>query len=433
MILNLLCYKNENLIIDLVDNGTINMVINQVDALCKIYDQWKPIHYQYTYNLFTLLCEASQNSISCTGYPKERVIELLLIILGCHLELLDPSQALILCDFAIGLSNITLDLYDKKDPDEHEFYGPGSVPRDVYNLPGYVLDSKFIDILPKSQYFTLENNSKVLMLLSLVLEKDPSKSTQLGSCEMFRHVVKFLGFRGLNENETETVLIPAIDTLWSACMDNEVNGIRFLEFNGMSLLLDAIEDCTFIVQRHACGCLLDLLYSQTAINHVLQWRSRTSLNRNVLHLLTDLWVLSESKTRLNNLAVAKMVLARNASLNVKDFEKDSKVIDELLDDLRIGPLKLMELADAHQKAVLYNISHFFDLKLGEAWLECERELALDGVRPVSPDLKCLDQAKAMINREAAELVEEIESININEQNRNKMEEGSFYATVLERA
>jgi len=72
-----------------------------------------------------------------------------------------------------------------------------------------------------------------------------------------------------------------------------------------------------------------------------------------------------------------------------------------------------------------------DFKIGEIWVEIDDELSYQGVRPVSPDLKCIETAHAMTTKKALDTLEKQKELARKDEEHQKIDELAFYKHFLE--
>lgn len=118
---------------------------------------------------------------------------------------------------------------------------------------------------------------------------------EFGAGDSLRTIMKFLHFNSPDSAENETMLLCTIETIWSTVCGNCKHENVFFEQEGLSQLLDLLEENSYAVRRHVLGCVLDLLENPKGIYMALQWRTKGDVNRGIAHLMIQLWTEDQAR------------------------------------------------------------------------------------------------------------------------------------------
>ncbi|XP_030267530.1 cilia- and flagella-associated protein 69 isoform X1 [Sparus aurata] len=253
---------------------------------------------------------------------------------------------------------------------------------------------------------TLEIKLDIQLILSLLCESDMHRKELFGSegVEMVLHFLRKGSDRfysGLGHNK---LILSTVDCVWSCIVGCYTTEDYFLAKEGVSLLLELLSSSPRCVHCNILATLLELCDNPNALPHVLSWRD--DRGRTAPGLLLQLWreeeeELQVSRNQHGGIADPQRPLL---SLQQQDDTKLSFPVDvpspavlELSENLRskiysilcrIGFHDLPGLSAKHY-VTLSIVRRYLDFKVGEVWEEINRELSLDGVRPISPDEEAL--------------------------------------------
>ena len=99
-----------------------------------------------------------------------------------------------------------------------------------------------------------------------------------------------------DEAQEHNLMIAVIGALWSCVVGNKRSEARFLQMEGVDVLLTILETCPNVMQSQVLGVLSDLLSNPKATMAFQSWKSLMSPN-NAFQLLLNAWI--EEEKRLN--------------------------------------------------------------------------------------------------------------------------------------
>ncbi|KAI8913594.1 armadillo-type protein [Gorgonomyces haynaldii] len=259
-------------------------------------------------------------------------------------------------------------------------------------------------------------------------------------------LIPFLTYQSADMDETERVILGAVECVWGTICGNLVYEDLFFKSEGIFHLLDLLEGATDKMKRHILGCVLDLLENPKAIYHLLQWRTKSSVNRGIAHLLVEMWNQEQDRVQaikgVDGLIPLdeKMVLRgkKQAKIDlVRDgIEPDGgRAIRELQDNIRakiysmfhkLGFERASDLLSAEEKMELAVISKYLDFKIGEVWSEIAQEMKYERVRPISPDADCLNCVEECVQKKVEAVHKRQVELSRKTNETKKQEENQFF-------
>nr|KAJ3420520.1 hypothetical protein HK105_005580 [Polyrhizophydium stewartii] len=237
------------------------------------------------------------------------------------------------------------------------------------------------------------------MICSSLCQGFKANKQVFGESQGVQKLIPFLKYTSAEPSERVAVILAVVECIWGSVCGNYVNEDVFFQNEGIFLLLDLLEDAVPKLKRHIMGCLLDLLENPKCIYHLLQWRMQRDVNKGIEHLLIEMWCSEE------------MMLGEPAiDLAGKGVEPDGgRAIHELQENLRakiysmfckLGFERFFDSLSGRERIKLALISKYLDFKIGEVWAEIADELAFEGIRPVSPDLDCIQTVHQVVLKKA---------------------------------
>ncbi|KAG8004904.1 Cilia-and flagella-associated protein 69 [Nibea albiflora] len=252
----------------------------------------------------------------------------------------------------------------------------------------------------------LEIKSDIQLILSVLCESDMHRKELFGSegVEMAVHFLrkgsnKF--YSGLGHNK---LILSTVDCVWSCIVGCYTTEDYFLAKEGAFLLLDLLSSSPRCVHYNILATLLELCDNTNTVSHILSWRDDGG--RTAPRLLLQLWrdeeeELEVSRSQHGGIADPQRPIF---SLHQQDDTQlsfpanaPSAAVLELSEKLRskiysifckLGFQELPGLSTKHY-VTLSIVRRYLDFKVGEVWEEINRELSLDGVRPITPDEEAL--------------------------------------------
>ncbi|KAJ1552424.1 hypothetical protein HK096_000231, partial [Nowakowskiella sp. JEL0078] len=170
-----------------------------------------------------------------------------------------------------------------------------------------------------------------------------------------------------------------------------------------------------LIQQHVFGCLLDLMENPIARLHLLEWRSKDK--KKIFNLLIQLWNQEEMKLQVpqeEHGMISNTTHPLNG-LNTLNIHSDDigTAIPEISHNLRAKIYSMFtklgfdcdDCLSANEKVKLALISKYLDFKIGQVWEEISVELEHEGIRPITPDIECIETSKKVVRRKAEVILE----------------------------
>ncbi|KAL2913810.1 hypothetical protein HK105_206689 [Polyrhizophydium stewartii] len=258
------------------------------------------------------------------------------------------------------------------------------------------------------------------MICSSLCQGFKANKQVFGESQGVQKLIPFLKYTSAEPSERVAVILAVVECIWGSVCGNYVNEDVFFQNEGIFLLLDLLEDAVPKLKRHIMGCLLDLLENPKCIYHLLQWRMQRDVNKGIEHLLIEMWCSEEMMLGVPQGPDGTIVSVQSRpllgerqpkiDLAGKGVEPDGgRAIHELQENLRakiysmfckLGFERFFDSLSGRERIKLALISKYLDFKIGEVWAEIADELAFEGIRPVSPDLDCIQTVHQVVLKKA---------------------------------
>ncbi|KAJ3131086.1 hypothetical protein HK100_006830 [Physocladia obscura] len=242
-----------------------------------------------------------------------------------------------------------------------------------------------------------------------------SNKNLFGQCGGVDMILPFLTYSSADPQETESVVLAAVECIWGSICGSASNEAALFSVDGIK-----------------------------ARSHVLEWRSAYNEQTGVAHLLISLWNSEEQRLGVPNGPLGLLVDEKNPLLGKNqtvhdENSKDGFVVEELTENLRakiysmfckLGFDRFGETITAQEQIKLALIAKYLDFKIGQVWQEISDELDSEGIRPISPDLHCINTAKQVIIEKARAIQLKQADIVGRKNDTERAEEDVFYATYI---
>ncbi|XP_077447324.1 cilia- and flagella-associated protein 69 isoform X2 [Stigmatopora argus] len=275
--------------------------------------------------------------------------------------------------------------------------------------------------------FAVEMKSDMQMIISALCKGDVHKKELFGAegVEMTVHFLRRgarMFYSGLGHNKLLLSSLVCLRTCVVGCFTTED---CFLAQDGALVLLDLLNSSPRNLHGVVLATLLELCDNQNTIPHVLIWSDGDGVT--APGLLLRLWRREEEELGIERnqhggiLDPRQPVLAHRISSDdqlMSNLDTASPSVLEMQENLlakiylifyRIGFHDLPGLS-IKDRVTLSIVKRYLDFKVSELWEEITRELQLEDVRPVTPDLEILHAARYMSQRAAEAAVAEQEEI-----------------------
>ncbi|XP_048085313.1 cilia- and flagella-associated protein 69-like isoform X2 [Alosa alosa] len=292
----------------------------------------------------------------------------------------------------------------------------------------------------------LEIKADLQLILSTLCESDIHRKELFGT-EGVDMTVRFLKmnsakfFSGMGHSK---LILSTVDCVWSCIIGCFTNEDVFLEREGIFLLFDLIHSSPMTMHGVVLGALLELCDNPKALPHVQAWRGPDG--QSAPHLLLQLWrqeeedlgVQRDQHGRITD-PVRPLVHAHQEEQAQESTPADtpSAAVVDVAGNQRckiyglfckLGFEDLPGLV-AEDYITLSIVSRYLDFKTGEVWEEISRELALEGVRPVTPDAEALQTISQATEDTAKRVSEQQSAILQRQEEEEAQKEQQTYAEI----
>ncbi|XP_036372166.1 cilia- and flagella-associated protein 69-like [Megalops cyprinoides] len=259
---------------------------------------------------------------------------------------------------------------------------------------------------------TLATQTDIQQILSVLCENDLHRKELFGSggVEMLVHFLKISSdkfYSGLGHNK---LILSTVDCVWSCVVGCDTTEDMFLEKEGAFLLLDLLHLGPSNMHGVVLGTLLELCDNPKTLPHINTWRGEKGLTAAVL--LVQLWRQEGRELGVRHDQQGTVTDAKTNILSSNQEEdqtlplpadRPTAVVMDGSDHLhakifsifcKIGFEDLPGLT-TEDYVTLSSISRYLDFKVMEGWEEIARDLAAEGMRPVTPDREALEAITKM--------------------------------------
>uniref|UniRef100_A0A674N5H2 Cilia- and flagella-associated protein 69 ARM repeats domain-containing protein n=1 Tax=Takifugu rubripes TaxID=31033 RepID=A0A674N5H2_TAKRU len=296
---------------------------------------------------------------------------------------------------------------------------------------------------------TIEIMTDVQLILAVLCETDMHRKELFGS-EGVEMVVHFLkkGFHkfygGLGHNK---LTLTTIDCVWSCIVGCYTTEDYFLAKGGVCLLLDLLSAGPQRIHCIILATVLELCENPNTLPHILTWRDKAG--HTAPRILLQLWREEEAELNVSRNQHGGIADPQGPLLSLHQRGQEqqslpsnipSPAVLELSENLRakiysifckIGFQGLPGLSAMHY-VTLSIVRRYLDFKVGEVWQEINRELSLEGVKPISPDQEALSTITEIMEDTARRVTSEQSSIMEQHEKEELSQEENMYTEIKAR-
>lgn len=233
------------------------------------------------------------------------------------------------------------------------------------------------------------------------------------------------------QSKTEPMVLSALDAAWAAVVGNADNEAVFNEEGGVGVLLQLIEVAPVFMHTMLVSCLCDLLENEMFVESVRGWYS-VKMKRGCVSMLLKMW--DDETARRDD---AKRL---NAEMHVEGSgaQTSKEIVDELTEHnlhtklhAFLGKLDYTseEKLSAHQQSRLFEIERYLALEDARLWKRFSDELLEDGIRPVTPDRRRLEDRFSRDDKIVDALQDLIEGVEERDEEEKDADLQAFYRRV----
>ena len=266
-------------------------------------------------------------------------------------------------------------------------------------------------------------------------------------------------------DRSETLLVAALDALWSAVDGSARNSARFLAVDGMGALLSLLESSPAVLHGQILGCIADTCEHSEAVREFLDWKSDVT-SQTAVQVMIKLWRQQETRLHIADETTGYVVnqerpLAGTGAM-LEPFREELATMQDTADAaerraMGAGTLSavreqvMAELSEQDVKAKVFSvmckcgfeghelseddfmrlavIRRYAELKQGEVMEDIAAQLEEALVRPITPDAERLAAHLAGNRACIEEIMEEQQFLRDTMAKAEQDEEGQFMETI----
>eukprot|EP00164_Ancoracysta_twista_P005803 GFYU01007978.1.p1 GENE.GFYU01007978.1~~GFYU01007978.1.p1 ORF type:complete len:1066 (-),score=264.08 GFYU01007978.1:74-3157(-) len=319
-----------------------------------------------------------------------------------------------------------------------------------------------LEIAKSTQQATRNRIDAVTTLSYLCKDYEPNQMTfaQEGGITILREMLK------LNPvmMEYDQLLIAAVDCTWNAIIPNPPSMERWLKLDGLDHLLTLLEFAPYIMRNQLLSVLSDILEFGNTVTGFREWKSEKTGQR-MAQILVGFWEAEEERLgqgregsvvenvqrplegywdgQQQDPLHLQLTLDRFTHRNLRNTTMPLHTVNQtVLDAVHGQDMKAKiysvfvkagfdkyDFLDTSQQVKLRLIANYQVFKEGEVWSDITKELREEGVRPVTPDQRFLDdQLQANVDRFDG-LKHEQETLYGDRHDHDLEEEQAFFETI----
>lgn len=259
--------------------------------------------------------------------------------------------------------------------------------------------------------------------------------------------------------EPDQFLLALLDCLWNGVLANKRSTLHFIDIEGISTILDFLDDCLEVHRRLVISCLCKLLKVQRGKISFTQWNSRKDM-ANAPQLLVRIYEQEEERLGITYsedrvLKDPQRPLAYVEPKSTKGFERLREALEEAekqseMSQLRKKQLEFVRKRDLRasiycclsqvgfdsneltpqERQKMEVIRMYPDFRKGELFLDIKNELESLGIRPTSDDRNWLSQCLSEALDQASNTIKNQSLIAREHKREEEQALAEFYKTIL---
>ncbi|OMJ83633.1 hypothetical protein SteCoe_15422 [Stentor coeruleus] len=259
--------------------------------------------------------------------------------------------------------------------------------------------------------------------------------------------------------EPDQFLLSLLDCLWHSVLSNKRSLIHFIDIEGISSLLDFLDNCLEVHRRIVISCMCKVLKVKRGLNSFTQWSSSKGM-ANASQLLVRIYEQEEERlgigyTEDKVIKDPQRPLACTEQKINKGFERLREALEEAEKQSEMSILRKRQLEFVRKRdlrASIYCclsqvgfdcndltpqerqkmevIRMYPDFRKGELLLDIKNELESLGIRPISDDRVWLQQCLDEALEQASNTIKNQSMIAREHKREEEQELSEFYKTIL---
>lgn len=259
--------------------------------------------------------------------------------------------------------------------------------------------------------------------------------------------------------EPDQFLLSLLDCLWNGVLSNKRSLLHFIDIEGISTVLNFLDECLEVHRRIAISCLCKLLKAQRGKNSFIQWNSRKDM-ANASGLLIRIYEEEENRlgityTEDRVLKDPQRPLAYTEPKSTKGFERLKEALEEAEKQSEMTLLRKKQLEFVRKRdlrASIYCclsevgfdcnelvpterqkmevIRMYPEFRKGELFLDIKNELESLGIKPTSDDRYWLQQCLDEVLEQASNTIKNQSMIAREHKREEEKALSEFYTTIM---
>ena len=241
------------------------------------------------------------------------------------------------------------------------------------------------------------------------------------------------------QSKTEPMTLSAVDATWAAVGGNSENEVIFNQNGGIGMLLDLLEVAPAFMHQMLVSCLADLLENPLFIASFHRWYS-IKHRRGCVAMLLQMW--DDEITKREDALRLQTEMQRNTEgkteVEAAPLPSSNEMVAELTGSNLLTKLHAVmaqlnfateEKLDAHQQKRLLEVERYISLEDAKLWKRFADELLEDGIRPVTPDNRRLEDRFKRDEKIAEELDDLVDEVEERDEEEKDADLRKFYHRV----
>eukprot|EP00960_Hanusia_phi_P029538 748008-Hanusia_phi.AAC.5 len=236
-----------------------------------------------------------------------------------------------------------------------------------------------------------------LSVLARLCENCPPNQSIVSALDGLDALIENIEWTVEETIRVEPMSLTAVDAVWCIVCGNKENEKLFEEKGGLEALVLLLDRCPRFLQFLVVSCMCQLAENEVLLEQLRTLREPVS-NKTVTHLLIRLWKEEEEhimQEERNELEI------RGFNLRREEDMKSGELVDHLtLKNLhtkihsllvKLGFDTVSDTLDTEERKKLLQIEKYLQAHEATLWQAFNKELAEEGIRPVTPDRRILER------------------------------------------
>ena len=274
-----------------------------------------------------------------------------------------------------------------------------------------------------------------LSVLARLCENCPANQNIVSALEGLDALIENIEWTVEETIRMEPMSLTAVDAVWCIVCGNPENERLFEQKGGLEALVLLLDKCPRFLQFLVVSCMCQLVENQVLLEQLRTLREPVA-NKAVTHLLIRLWreeedyILQEERKELE---------IRGVNLRREEDMRSGELVEHLtLKNLhtkihsllvKLGFYTARDELDTEEKKKLFQIEKYLQAHEATLWQAFNKELAEEGIRPVTPDRRILERRVDENMAAQEELEEQLENMDAQHEAGEQEELRQFFQQI----